>query len=296
VLSCGVSVLWCVLWWYRYSCVCCADCRRSKQGWTHGPHTTARGPSFHAPAHKTGTQTYGSTHIGHHATGLSALCWQAWMELETPDLSTAGGLAMMAVTSEWSSCLARSFGFVVGLLYCSQSVCVLVHCADIISKKTFRRLLPCNLVNHLQGSGGSCCFSLDELLFYPEDGGCTFLWNITIDLQGYMASHTRNRHGHCHENQQRSQFSKHRTQMKSTAFWDSPLKVSRRFGGTYPLHLQDRRISRARNQHESLPIVTWFPTGFLLCLFFDPEDGGDMFLQYASWLFITTAVRTSNPT
>jgi hypothetical protein len=38
--------------------------------------------------------------------------------------------------------------------------------------------------------------------------------------------------------------------MKSTIFWDitpcSPLKVNRRFGGTYCLHLQGRRISRAR--------------------------------------------------
>jgi hypothetical protein len=29
------------------------------------------------------------------------------------------------------------------------------------------------------------------------------------------------------------------------------LKVSRRFGGTYRFHLQDRRISRARHQRES---------------------------------------------
>jgi hypothetical protein len=37
--------------------------------------------------------------------------------------------------------------------------------------------------------------------------------------------------------------------------WDitscSPLKVNRRFGGTYRLHLQSRRISRARDQRES---------------------------------------------
>jgi hypothetical protein len=40
--------------------------------------------------------------------------------------------------------------------------------------------------------------------------------------------------------------------LKSTIFWDitpcSPLNVNRSFGGTYRLHLQDRRISRARNQ------------------------------------------------
>jgi hypothetical protein len=40
--------------------------------------------------------------------------------------------------------------------------------------------------------------------------------------------------------------------MKSTIFWDitprSPLKFNRRFGGTYCLHLQGRRISRVRYQ------------------------------------------------
>jgi hypothetical protein len=43
--------------------------------------------------------------------------------------------------------------------------------------------------------------------------------------------------------------------MKSTIFWDimlcSPLKVNQHFRGTYHLHLQGRRISQARNQHES---------------------------------------------
>jgi hypothetical protein len=41
----------------------------------------------------------------------------------------------------------------------------------------------------------------------------------------------------------------------SSIFWDitpcSPLKVNRRFGGTYRTHLQGRRIRRARNQRES---------------------------------------------
>jgi hypothetical protein len=43
--------------------------------------------------------------------------------------------------------------------------------------------------------------------------------------------------------------------MKSAIFWDitpcSPLKLNRRFGGKFRLHLQGRRISRVRNQRES---------------------------------------------
>jgi hypothetical protein len=72
--------------------------------------------------------------------------------------------------------------------------------------------------------------------------------------------------------------------MKSNIFWDitpcSPLNVNRRFGGTYHLHLPGRRINRARNQCESR-WQTWlcFHPDFLLCLLFDPEDGGDMFLR-----------------
>jgi hypothetical protein len=59
--------------------------------------------------------------------------------------------------------------------------------------------------------------------------------------------------------------------MKSTIFWDitpcSLLRVNRRFGGTYCLHLQGRRISWARSQHES----RW-------------QDGGDMFFRNVGWL------------
>jgi hypothetical protein len=43
--------------------------------------------------------------------------------------------------------------------------------------------------------------------------------------------------------------------MKRTIFWDitpcSLLKVSRRFGGPYRLHLQGRKISREENLHEA---------------------------------------------
>jgi hypothetical protein len=41
---------------------------------------------------------------------------------------------------------------------------------------------------------------------------------------------------------------------KSNIFWDitpcSPLKVNQRFGGTYRLYLQGRRISRAKDRRE----------------------------------------------
>jgi hypothetical protein len=53
------------------------------------------------------------------------------------------------------------------------------------------------------------------------------------------------------------------------------LKVNRRFGGTYRLHRQGRRIRQARNQREAGSKQNG---GFLLGLFFDPEDAGNMFL------------------
>jgi hypothetical protein len=56
--------------------------------------------------------------------------------------------------------------------------------------------------------------------------------------------------------------------MKSIIFWDmtpcSPLSFNRRFGETYRLHLL---------------LVTSYHAGLLFRLFFDPEDGGDMFLR-----------------
>jgi hypothetical protein len=67
--------------------------------------------------------------------------------------------------------------------------------------------------------------------------------------------------------------------MKSRIFWDtmpcSPLKASTRFAGAYHFHLQGR-ISRARNQRESGWQEPHFYAGFLLGLFFDPEDGSDV--------------------
>jgi hypothetical protein len=59
--------------------------------------------------------------------------------------------------------------------------------------------------------------------------------------------------------------------------WYSLLKVNQRFGGTYRLHLQGRKISRAL-------LATCFHAGFLLCSFYDLEDGGDMFLRNVGWL------------
>jgi hypothetical protein len=78
--------------------------------------------------------------------------------------------------------------------------------------------------------------------------------------------------------------------MKSYIFWDitscSPIKVNRRFGGTYRLHLQGRRITKQKTSvkaggKQSPPrkdchlLSSWFPAW----LFFYPEDGGDMFLR-----------------
>jgi hypothetical protein len=73
------------------------------------------------------------------------------------------------------------------------------------------------------------------------------------------------------------------TKFLKCIFWDitpcSSLKVNRRFGGTYILHLQARRIIQARNQQPA----TYFHTGVLLSSFFDPENGGDMLHRNVGW-------------
>jgi hypothetical protein len=58
--------------------------------------------------------------------------------------------------------------------------------------------------------------------------------------------------------------------MKSIIFWDiapcGPLSVNRRFGGTYYLHLEGLKTSA-------------FTLVSCSAYFFDPEDGGDVFLR-----------------
>jgi hypothetical protein len=72
----------------------------------------------------------------------------------------------------------------------------------------------------------------------------------------------------------------------SSIFWyitpRSPLKVNRRYGETCCIHLQGR-INRTRNKRE----IRW-QAGFLLGLFFDPKDSGDMLLRNIGWLFQRT--------
>jgi hypothetical protein len=69
--------------------------------------------------------------------------------------------------------------------------------------------------------------------------------------------------------------------MKSSVFWGetpySLLKVNGSFGRTCRLHLQSRRISLTRNQHDASR--TALRAGLLLGLFFDPEDEGNIFLR-----------------
>jgi hypothetical protein len=67
--------------------------------------------------------------------------------------------------------------------------------------------------------------------------------------------------------------------IKSSVFWDttpcSALKLNRRFKGTC-LQLQGWWMSQAKKKKNSLNQIA-SRAGFLLGLFFDPEDGGDMY-------------------
>jgi hypothetical protein len=64
--------------------------------------------------------------------------------------------------------------------------------------------------------------------------------------------------------------------VKNYVFWDkmpfNPLKVKRRFEGTFRLHLQVR---------SSALLATCFHTGLLLFLFSYPENGGDCLLTFS---------------
>jgi hypothetical protein len=74
---------------------------------------------------------------------------------------------------------------------------------------------------------------------------------------------------------------------QSSIFWNitpcSPLEVNRSFGRKYRLHLQGRKVSRTRNQRES----RWQTETF---------NGIHGVISQKTELFITTTVRTSNPT
>jgi hypothetical protein len=56
------------------------------------------------------------------------------------------------------------------------------------------------------------------------------------------------------------------------------------FGGIYCLHPQDQREHQARDQEEAE--LCLLLAGFLLGLLFNPENGGNMFLQDTSGLLL----------
>jgi hypothetical protein len=67
--------------------------------------------------------------------------------------------------------------------------------------------------------------------------------------------------------------------MNSFFIWDimpcRPVKVTRRFGGIYRLHLQGRIVGQAEEMKQALLVVCFIMLGLL----FDPEDGGDVSLR-----------------
>jgi hypothetical protein len=56
----------------------------------------------------------------------------------------------------------------------------------------------------------------------------------------------------------------------------SPLKVNQNFGRTYHFHFHGQRIKIPA--WKQVASTAYFHTDILIGLFFDPEDGGDMFL------------------
>jgi hypothetical protein len=84
----------------------------------------------------------------------------------------------------------------------------------------------------------------------------------------------------------------------SSVFWNtaqcSQMKVNRRIGGTYFLHLQGRRISQATNQSEagnSISALCWS----LIDSLFYYEDGGSMFLRNVGWFSADYTALYSRP-
>jgi hypothetical protein len=71
--------------------------------------------------------------------------------------------------------------------------------------------------------------------------------------------------------------------------WDikpcSPIKDNRSFGWTPRFHLQGLKNNPAWKQMVNRAVLaTCFHAGFLLGVFFDPEDGVDKFIWYVCWL------------
>jgi hypothetical protein len=80
--------------------------------------------------------------------------------------------------------------------------------------------------------------------------------------------------------------------MKSIIFWDvtpcSLLRCNRRFGETYRLYLQGRRKFQQEPASKQVASIL-----LLAEIFFDPEDGGDMFLRNVG--SISTDYTASHP-
>jgi hypothetical protein len=60
-----------------------------------------------------------------------------------------------------------------------------------------------------------------------------------------------------------------------------PLNVNRSFEGKCRPHLKGRGIFKARRQSSAIYVIH---VGFLLVLFFETADVGDMFLRNVGWL------------
>jgi hypothetical protein len=74
--------------------------------------------------------------------------------------------------------------------------------------------------------------------------------------------------------------------LKDTIIWDitsySSLKVNRHFGRKYLLHLQGRKDEQetsVKAGYKQSTTCSCFNVGILLGLFFDPEEGCNMFLR-----------------